>query len=247
MWTVVPLLPVGVGIALNFTLLEASETWLQTLVAIMALGASFLVGWFSPRLRKAMLLPIVVLACLSAAFAVYGVGSSDIDPIVFTIFLSVIYGGLASVIFAAGWMAHRVVIASSIRSAPAAVRRLFRLQIAHVYHSGRRGKRHWCRCGRREAQQKYFPHVVTDERECSTVESTETEESRPSFRAYFFISAMCSALHCRNGTEGTGRRPSARRLTQARPTRYLVQRRIRDVHGPSSGSPAVRAVLLDNI
>jgi hypothetical protein len=187
-------------------------------------------------LRKAMLLPIVVLACLSAAFAVYGVGSSDIDPIVFTIFLSVIYGGLASVIFAAGWMAHRTVIASSVRSATAAVRRLFRLKIAHVYHSDRR-----------EAQQKYFSHVVTDERECSTVESTETEESRPSFRAYFFISAMCSALHCRNGTEGTGRRPSARRLTQARPTRYLVQRRIRDAHGPSSGSPAVRAVLLDNI
>ena len=99
----------GVGVALNFTLLEDSETWLQGLVAAIALGAPFFAGWISPRLTYAVSLPFIVLASLSVAFVAYGVGSSDVEPIAFTIYLSVIYGGLASLVFAAGWMMRRIV------------------------------------------------------------------------------------------------------------------------------------------
>ena len=103
------LLVSGLGIALGFTLLENSETWLQVLVAAMALGAPFIAGWASPRLTYAVFPPFIVLACLSVAFVVDGVGSSDVEPVVFTIYLAVIYGGLASIVFAAGWVMRRVV------------------------------------------------------------------------------------------------------------------------------------------
>ena len=99
----------GVGIALGFTLLENSETWLQVLVAAMALGTPFIAGWVSPRLTYAVLPPLVLLVCLSVAFTLYGRSYWDSEPIVFTILLSVIYGGLASIVFAAGWVMRRVV------------------------------------------------------------------------------------------------------------------------------------------
>ena len=103
-WPALLFLPTGVGIALNFTLLESSETWLQILIAVIAMGASFLAGVFSPGLGIAALLPIVMLASFAVAFSIYGVGSSDVEPIVFTIFLSLIYGVAAYFAFGAGWV-----------------------------------------------------------------------------------------------------------------------------------------------
>ena len=85
-WPALLFLPTGVGIALNFTLLESSETWLQILIAVIAMGASFLAGVFSPSLGIAALLPIVMLASFAVAFSFYGVSSSDVEPIMFAFF-----------------------------------------------------------------------------------------------------------------------------------------------------------------
>lgn len=103
-WPALLFLPTGVGIALNFTLLESSETWLQILIAVIAMGASFLAGVFSPSLGIAALLPIVMLASFAVAFSFYGVSSSDVEPIMFTIFLALIYGVAAYFAFGAGWI-----------------------------------------------------------------------------------------------------------------------------------------------
>ncbi len=86
----------GTGRALNFTLLEASATWLQAVVAVVALAASFIAGWILLRLRSSMLLPIVVMACLSVAFGVFDTNSQDLGPIAFVMVLSIIYGSLTS-------------------------------------------------------------------------------------------------------------------------------------------------------
>ena len=104
MLTIGLLLLSGAAIALVFTFLENSETWLQILVAVMAVGAPLAAGWLSPRLKYVLLPPFVLLACLPVAFVLYGRTYWDSDPIVFTISLSVIYGVLTSVVFAAGWM-----------------------------------------------------------------------------------------------------------------------------------------------
>ena len=104
MLTIGLLLLSGAAIALVFTFLENSETWLQILVVVMAVGATLAAGWLSPRLKYVLLPPFVLLACLPVAFVLYGRTYWDSDPIVFTISLSVIYGVLTSVVFAAGWM-----------------------------------------------------------------------------------------------------------------------------------------------
>ena len=44
------LLLTGAGIALEFTWLESKEIWLQILVGVMAMAASFVAGLLSPRL-----------------------------------------------------------------------------------------------------------------------------------------------------------------------------------------------------
>ena len=93
----------------NFTLLEGRETWLQVVVAAVALTASFIAGWISQRLRSALLLPLVVLVCLAVGFGVFGTNSQELDPVMFVIVLSAIYGSLAAAIFAAGWMARGLV------------------------------------------------------------------------------------------------------------------------------------------
>ena len=80
---------------LGITLLVNGETWLQILVAVVAMGTSFLAGVFSTGLGIAALLPIVVLASLVAAFSLFGVPSSDVEPIAFAVLLSLIYGGVA--------------------------------------------------------------------------------------------------------------------------------------------------------
>ena len=101
-WPALLFLPTGVGIALGFTLLVNGATWLQILVAVIAMGTSFLAGVFSTGLGIALLLPVVVLTCLVAAFSLFGVPSSDVEPLGFAILLSLIYGGVAYFAFGAG-------------------------------------------------------------------------------------------------------------------------------------------------
>ena len=98
------LLLTGVGFALTFTWLESEETWLQILVGAMAMAASFVAGLLSPRLINVFLVLIIVLGSFSVAFAVYGVNNSDVEPVWFTIMLSMIYGTLAYVVYGAGWV-----------------------------------------------------------------------------------------------------------------------------------------------
>ena len=98
------LLLTGVGVALNFTWLESKETWLQILVFVVAMAASFIAGLLSPRLINVFLVLIIVLGSFSVAIAVYGVNNSDVEPVWFTIMLSMIYGTLAYVVFGAGWV-----------------------------------------------------------------------------------------------------------------------------------------------
>ena len=111
---VAPALITGAGIAVGFTVLDRSETWLGILVAVVALGViPILAGWFAPRFFGAafigvMSFPLSTFLSLSIAFRVFGEDFYDVEPLPFTIILSIIYGGLASVAFIAGWTARIV-------------------------------------------------------------------------------------------------------------------------------------------
>ena len=111
---VAPALITGAGIAVGFTVLDRSETWLGILVAFVALGVSpILAGWFAPRLFGAAFFGVVLFLLstflsLSVAVRVFGADFYDVEPLPFTILLSAIYGGLASVAFIAGWAARTV-------------------------------------------------------------------------------------------------------------------------------------------
>ena len=98
------LLLTGVGIALEFTWLESKETWLQVLVGVVAMAASFVAGLLSPKLINGVFVMIIVLVSLAVAFAIYGVSNTDVEPAWFTIMLSLIYGTLAYAVFGAGWV-----------------------------------------------------------------------------------------------------------------------------------------------
>ena len=50
-----------------------------------------------------VLFPASVLVSLTVGFAVYGV-DADVEPIAYTVLLTLIYGGLASVGFYVGWV-----------------------------------------------------------------------------------------------------------------------------------------------
>lgn len=99
----------GVAIALGFTLLQDSETWLVILVMGMAGGGFFIAGCFSRRLMNAAFCPVVVLGSLLVAFTVYDEAYYDTEPVVFAVILSVMYGGLGSILFMAGWLVRRAV------------------------------------------------------------------------------------------------------------------------------------------
>ena len=109
-WPALLFLPTGVGIALAFTLLQSIDTWLQILVAAVAMGTSFLSGLFSTGLGIALLLPVVVLTCLLVAFSIFGAPSTDVEPLGFAILLSLIYGGVAYFAFGAGWIVRGLLI-----------------------------------------------------------------------------------------------------------------------------------------
>ena len=98
------LLVTGVGIALNFTWLESGETWIQILVWAMAMAASFIAGLLSPRLINGVCVMFIVLVSLSVAFAIYGVSNTDVEPVWFTIMLSLVHGTLAYAVFGVGWV-----------------------------------------------------------------------------------------------------------------------------------------------
>ncbi len=98
----------GAGVALNFSLLDNDTTWLPVVVAVVSVGACpFAAGWLSHRLTNVALFPASVLVCLSVSFMILGAPSSDVAPIPFGIALSIIYGGLAAVLFCVGWTARR--------------------------------------------------------------------------------------------------------------------------------------------
>ena len=94
----------GVGIALEFTWLESKETWLQILVGLMAMAASFVAGLLSPRLVNVFIVLIIVLGSISVAFAIYGVSNTDVEPVWFAIMLSLIFGTLGYAVWGAGWV-----------------------------------------------------------------------------------------------------------------------------------------------
>ena len=98
------LLLTGVGIALEFTWLESAETWLQVLVGVVAMAASFVAGLLSPRLINVFVVWIIVLGSIAVAFAIYGVSNTDVEPVWFTVMLSMIYGTLAYAVFGVGWV-----------------------------------------------------------------------------------------------------------------------------------------------
>ena len=101
----------GVGFATSFTVLGNYITWLSILVAVIALGVSpFLGGVLSPKSTAIVLFPISILAGLCVAWAVYGPPSSDTEPIAFVIMITIIYGGIASVVFYVGWIAGRALV-----------------------------------------------------------------------------------------------------------------------------------------
>ena len=94
---------------MDFTVLDRSETWLQVLVAVIALGVfPILAGWFAPRFFGVVFLPLSTFLSLSVAVRVFGADFYDVEPLSFTIVLSAIYGGLASVAFTPGWAARMV-------------------------------------------------------------------------------------------------------------------------------------------
>ena len=78
--------------ALNYTWLESKEFWLQVLVFVVAIAASFVAALLSPRLITGVFVMISVLVSLSVAFATYGVKNTDAEPVCFTIMLSLIFG-----------------------------------------------------------------------------------------------------------------------------------------------------------
>ena len=106
------LLLTGVGIALEFTWLESKETWLQVLVGVVAMAASFVAGLLSPRLVNLFIVWIIVLVSIAVAFAVFGASSVDVPPILFAIMLSLIYGIAAYLVYGVGW-AVRVCLVGS--------------------------------------------------------------------------------------------------------------------------------------
>ena len=95
----------GAGFAATFIVNDLPfGAWVYVPVAIVLLGAiPFLAGWLSPRLSKIVLFPASVLVSLTVGFAVYGV-DADVEPISYTVLLTLIYGGLASVGFFVGWV-----------------------------------------------------------------------------------------------------------------------------------------------
>ena len=94
---------------LLFAVVGINKPLLQIPIVMMAGVSALLAGWFSPSLINVLLFPIIMLPFVFLAIFVYGIDSGEIPPIVFAIPLTIVYGGLASVVFAVGWTARIVV------------------------------------------------------------------------------------------------------------------------------------------
>ena len=55
---------------------------------------------------------IIVLVSLAVAFAIHGVSNTDVEPVWFTIMLSLIYGTLAYLVFGVGWIVRGCLLGS---------------------------------------------------------------------------------------------------------------------------------------
>ena len=108
----------GAGIAMEFTWLESKEIWLQILVGVVAMVASFVAGLLSPRLINAVFVMIIVLVSLAVAFAICGFSSADVEPVWFTIMLSMIYGTLAYAVFGVRWVVRGCLLGTKASKEP---------------------------------------------------------------------------------------------------------------------------------
>lgn len=99
----------SVGVVLAFTALgEPDDLWPGIVVGVTALVVSpFLAGWLSPHLRYVAFFPASMLVGLSVATATHGSQWHDSDPYLFSIMLTIIYGGWASATFLGGWLTHK--------------------------------------------------------------------------------------------------------------------------------------------
>ena len=96
----------GVGLALGFTESEKNTHWVLALVSIVAYGVPPLVsGWFSPNLARLILFPPIAIVSLAIAWVVAGPLNGD-STIVLTVYVGVLFGGFASVLFLARWALH---------------------------------------------------------------------------------------------------------------------------------------------
>ena len=92
----------GAGIGLAFTVFRGADSaWFITPILVVS---PLLAGWISPSLRHALFFPISAL--IGFCIAAYNSESLTYDSGFFMVIpLTVIYGGAASLLFIAGWIA----------------------------------------------------------------------------------------------------------------------------------------------
>ena len=113
----------GAGMALAFTVLADIGAWRAILAVVIALVVSpVIAGWLSSEVKYVAFFPVSVLGSFSIAAAIFRPLSYDTEPIAFVILLTVIYGGMASLAFVAGWMARHFI--RRLRGQPMPVSRL---------------------------------------------------------------------------------------------------------------------------
>ena len=98
----------GAGLGLAFTVFRnADSAWFIIPFLVVTLGMSSLIaGWMAPRLRYALFFPVSALVgfCIAASNSkslTYDSGFFIVIP------LTLIYGGAASLLFVAGWIARQ--------------------------------------------------------------------------------------------------------------------------------------------
>lgn len=97
----------SVGVVLAFAV-SPDDTWRGMMVLATALAvAPFIAGWISPHPSHAAFFPASLLVGLSVETVIHGSISYDSEPLLFIPLLTIIYGGLASITFLGGWLAHR--------------------------------------------------------------------------------------------------------------------------------------------
>ena len=96
----------GAGLGLAFTVFRSADSaWFIIPFLVVTLGMSpLLAGWMAPRLRYALFFPVSAL--VGFCIAAYNSESLTYDSGFFIVIpLTLIYGGAASLLFVAGWIA----------------------------------------------------------------------------------------------------------------------------------------------